>query len=216
MKPIRTKICGIRLVEDAIVAAEAGADAIGLNFYERSKRFVEVKVARKIADAVRDRVAVVGVFVNSTLEEVSDIAKQVGLSHVQFHGDELPSILSEFSTELPDTATIRAVRVSEDNFEAAQSEIEQWQEAGVDSLLLDAASVGAFGGTGKTLNWRSLEQLSITAPWLLAGGINPDNVAEAIGDCNPNGVDVASGVESDPGVKDSQLVRAFVRNGFGK
>jgi len=210
MNEIQVKICGITRVDDAIVAAEAGADAIGLNFYKRSERFVEPEIAASIADAVRDRAAIVGVFVNLATEEIFDIVKQVGLTHVQLHGDEQPAILAELKSKLPESFNIRAVRVSEDDFESAQSEIDQWQTAGVDALLLDAASIGAFGGTGKQLNWAALNQLSISVPWLLAGGLGPNNVAVAIETCKPNGVDVASGVESNARMKDADSIRQFV------
>ena len=210
MKPIRTKICGITRVTDAVGAAEAGADAIGLNFYSRSKRFVAADVDRAIADAVGEQVALVGVFVNSTIEEVCEIASRVGLTHVQFHGDEQPAIVEELNSILADAFSIRAVRIEENDFEKAQSDIDRWQDAGVDAILLDAASVGAFGGTGKQLDWGATQELSINVPWILAGGLNPDNVSEAIVACNPDGVDVASGVESEPGIKDDLLVRDFV------
>ena len=210
MKPIRTKICGITRAEDAIIAADAGADAIGLNFYAGSKRFVDPQVAQQVANAVRGRVALVGVFVNSSLEEVSDIVNQVGLSHVQFHGDEQPSIVAYMKTRLAGTFSIRAVRIREDDFESAQNEINQWQNAGVDAVLLDAAAVGAYGGTGERLNWRALSQLEFKIPWLLAGGLDPDNVASAITACEPGGVDVASGVELSPGIKSEMLICKFV------
>lgn len=210
MKPLRTKICGITRAKDAIVAADAGADAIGLNFYTKSKRFVDTHVAQQIADAVRDRVAIVGVFVNSTIEEVCDIAKRVGLSHVQFHGDEQPSVVADIKTRIAGTFSIRAVRVREDDFESAQSEINIWQNAGVDAVLLDAAAAGAYGGTGERLNWKALRQLEFKVPWLLAGGLDPDNVASAIAACGPAGVDVASGVELSPGIKNEELIFKFV------
>ena len=210
MKPIRTKICGITRAEDAIIAADAGADAIGLNFYAGSKRFVDPQVAQQVANAVRGRVALVGVFVNSSLEEVSDIVNHVGLSHVQFHGDEQPSIVADMKTRLAGTFSIRAVRIREDDFESAQNEINQWQNAGVDAVLLDAAAVGAYGGTGERLNWRALSQLEFKIPWLLAGGLDPDNVASAITACEPGGVDVASGVELSPGIKSEMLICKFV------
>lgn len=210
MKPIRTKICGITRAEDAIIAADAGADAIGLNFYAGSKRFVDPQVAQQVANAVRGRVALVGVFVNSSLEEVSDIVNHVGLSHVQFHGDEQPSIVADMKTRLAGTFSIRAVRIREDDFESAQNEINQWQNAGVDAVLLDAAAVGAYGGTGERLNWRALSQLEFKVPWLLAGGLDPDNVTSAITACEPGGVDVASGVELSPGIKSEMLICKFV------
>lgn len=210
MKPIRIKICGITRVEDANAAQAAGADAIGLNFYEKSKRYIEPSAAASIANAVKTSVSVAGVFVNSPNEEVCEIAQQVGLSHIQLHGDEQPSMIGELKAILPDTLTIRAVRIRDEGFDQAQAEIAQWQDAGVDAILLDAASVGAFGGTGKRLDWKSLNLLKIDVPWLLAGGLNPENVAEAIGACQPDGVDVASGVESSPGIKGLKMIQNFV------
>ena len=210
MKPIRIKICGITRVEDATAAQTAGADAIGLNFYEKSKRYIEPSKAVSIAGAVEEMVSVVGVFVNSPNEEVCEIAQQVGLSHIQLHGDEQPSMVGELEAILPDTLTIRAVRIRDEGFEQAQAEIAQWQDAGVDAILLDAAAAGSFGGTGKRLNWKSLNQLTFDVPWLLAGGLNPENVAEAIGVCQPDGVDVASGVESSPGIKGLKMIQDFV------
>ncbi|QEG21824.1 phosphoribosylanthranilate isomerase [Mariniblastus fucicola] len=210
MKPIRTKICGITRTEDAVSTHESGADAIGLNFYERSKRFVSPELARTIAESVSGKIAVVGVFVNSTVADICEIVALVGLSHVQFHGDEEPSIVAELKANQPETKSIRAVRIMDNDFEKAQSEIDQWQDAGVDAILLDAASAGSFGGTGNQLDWDSIERLKISVPWLLAGGLNPDNVAMAIAACEPGGVDVASGVESGPGIKNATLVRKFV------
>ena len=113
-------------------------------------------------------------------------------------------------TRLAGTFSIRAVRIREDDFESAQNEINQWQNAGVDSVLLDAAAVGAYGGTGERLNWRALSQLEFKVPWLLAGGLDPDNVASAITACEPGGVDVASGVELSPGIKSEMLICKFV------
>jgi len=219
MAIVRTKICGITRAQDAEVAVTAGADAIGLNFYAKSKRFIEADPAAQIASNMAGRVAVFGVFVNSSVKRIADIYSKVRLTHIQFHGDESPEIVAETRAALSTAKTVRAVRVSNDDFEGAQQEIDAWQTAGVDLLLLDAASLDAFGGTGKTLDWDQLNQLAFAVPWLLAGGLNPSNVAQAIELCRPDGVDTASGVESQPGIKDTDLVNGFVENsksGFAK
>lgn len=210
MNRIRTKICGITNVKDAITALEAGADAIGLNFYEKSKRYIEPETAVAVANAVNSETAIVGVFVNSSVESVCEIALKVGLTHIQLHGDEQPKFIDLLRSQLGSTNVIRAVRIMDDDVSGAQLEIDQWQAAGVDSVLLDAGSLDHFGGTGKQLDWTKLNELSFAVPWLLAGGLNPQNVSEAMQLCNPDGVDVASGVESSPGVKNASLVQEFI------
>jgi phosphoribosylanthranilate isomerase len=210
MNPIRTKICGITRIKDALTAQEAGADAIGLNFYERSKRYIDPETALSVAEAVKSKTAIVGVFVNSSTKDVCEVAVKVGLTHIQLHGDEQPEFIESLRKQLSSVKIIRAVRMTDDDISAAQVEINQWQTAGVDAVLLDAASLEHFGGTGKQLDWTKLNQLSFAVSWLLAGGLTPQNVAEAMQLCDPNGVDVASGVESSPGVKDTSLVQKFV------
>ncbi len=210
MNRIRTKICGITRVEDANAALEAGADAIGLNFYEKSKRYIDPSVALEIADAVKAKMAVVGVFVNSPMQNISEIAKRVGLSHIQLHGDEVPESIESLRRLIEGGKIIRAIRIFDTDLATAQSEIDRWESAGTDMVLLDAASLAAFGGTGKQLDWNRLNELSFKVPWLLAGGLMPENVAAAIGLCQPNGVDVASGVEISPGIKDLNQTREFV------
>ena len=115
MNCIQTKICGITRVADAVAALEAGAEAIGLNFYAKSKRFVSVADAKAIAESVQGQIAIVGVFVNASVEQICEVASAVGLSHVQLHGDEQPAILESLSGRLPDTKFIRAIRVREDD-----------------------------------------------------------------------------------------------------
>ena len=210
MAKVQTKICGITRAVDATVAYDAGADAIGLNFYSRSKRFVDRKTAGPIAKSVDGKLAVFGVFVNSSVAEIETICEAAPLTHVQFHGDETPAIVSDLRTALPNIKTVRALRIMDDDLKSAQKEIDEWQEVGVDMVLLDAASLDAFGGTGKTLNWKKLKQLSFNVPWLLAGGLGPANVAEAITLSEAVGVDVASGVEAEPGIKDPKLIQDFV------
>lgn len=212
MAAIRTKICGITRLPDAKAVCEAAADAIGLNFYAKSKRFIDVLTAAAIAENIEGRIAVFGVFVNATTSDIKAICSNVALSYVQLHGDEPVELVAEIRAEIPGVKIVRAVRVSNDDFESAQQEIDAWQAANVDMILLDAASLDAFGGTGKQLDWSRLSQFSIGVPWLLAGGLDPSNVGTAIATGWPNGVDTASGVESKPGVKDSKMVTDFVTN----
>jgi phosphoribosylanthranilate isomerase len=210
MTAIRTKICGITKILDAKVACEAGADAIGLNFYPKSKRFVDVKAAAEIANSIEGQIAVFGVFVNATIDDVEETCSQVQLSHIQFHGDEKPEIVKATTARISGKSIVRAVRVLNNGFEKAQLEINRWQDAGSDMILLDAGSLDSFGGTGKKLDWSQLDSLSFEVPWMLAGGLDPTNVAGAISIAKPAGVDVASGVEAEPGVKDAAMVHKFV------
>lgn len=212
MATIRTKICGITIVSDAKVAWEVGADAIGLNFYSKSKRFVDVETAGSIAGSIEGQVAIFGVFVNASISEITEVCSRVALSHVQLHGDESVELVARIREAIAGVKIVRAIRVADDDFERAQKEINAWQAAAIDMILLDAASIGAFGGTGKQLDWNKLNQLSIEVPWLLAGGLDPSNVGIAIANGRPDGVDVASGAESQPGVKNPKLVRDFVAN----
>ena len=131
------------------------------------------------------------------------------MTHVQLHGDEQPEILARIREALPDVKIVRAVRIMDNDIDAAQSEINRWQTAGIDLILLDAGSLEAYGGTGEQLDWAKVEKLSFDVPWLLAGGLGPENVAEAIRIAKPMGVDVASGVESAPGLKDAERVNEF-------
>lgn len=211
MTNIETKICGVTCVEDARQAIDAGADAIGLNFYSKSKRYIEVDVAGEICRQLGDKAAFVGVFVNESADQVCDVAEQVGLSHVQLHGDEATEMVAQIKRRLPEVLVIRALRTRVALLEEAQAEIDRWEAAGADWMLLDAAVDGVFGGSGETLDWDRVRELKFRVPWLLAGGLGPENVAEAVGLARPSGVDVASGVESEPGKKCAGSVVEFVR-----
>lgn len=194
------KICGITTPDDAALAASAGADAIGLNFWHGSKRVVSVAQARRIIDAVPPFVWVVGVFVNAEVAEVQAIARAVGLHGVQLHGDESPREASRIGL-----FTIKALRVKDASVEA---EVRRYGK--VDALLLDAAQ-SSYGGGGKTFDWRLARRIAKERPMLLAGGLDPTNVGRAVKEVRPLGVDVASGVERAPGIKDERKVRAFIR-----
>jgi phosphoribosylanthranilate isomerase len=200
VKRLVVKICGITTPEDAAMAAAAGADALGLNFWPGSKRVVSVAQARRIIEAVPPFVWVVGVFVNAKVAEVQAVAQAVGLHGVQLHGDESPREASQTGR-----FTIKALQVRDTSVTA---EVARYRD--VDALLLDAAQSG-YGGGGKTFDWRLARRIARERPILLAGGLDPKNVGQAVKQVRPLGVDVASGVERAPGIKDVRKVRAFIR-----
>jgi phosphoribosylanthranilate isomerase len=210
------KVCGITNPGDALFAAQEGADAIGLNFYAASPRSVTVERARVVAGALAagegPRPMVVGVFVNESAERIAEVINRVGLDAVQLHGDEPPGFLAELPRGTP---VVRAVRVGAEGLGPTAEYIAAARRSGraPDLLLIDAASGSAYGGTGCRVDLGVLARdrgLLGEVPLVLAGGLNPTNVAEAIAAAAPCGVDVASGVESSPGVKDAELVRQFL------
>jgi len=193
------KICGITQPEDAAGVAAAGADLIGINFWSGSKRFVNDDRAREIVAAIPPGVLKVGVFVNPHPLVVSETMADLKLDRVQLHGDEKVAGW----TWLRSDQIIRAIRVRD---ETALQDARDWEP---DLFLYDAYSE-RFGGSGKRAPW-DLVATGARRPFLLAGGLNPSNVAEAIRATRPDGVDVASGVESTPGIKDMRKVRAFIK-----
>ena len=196
----RVKICGITSVADGQMVAEAGADMIGLMFYERSPRNITLPAAVEISRALPPFVMRAGVFVNPEPEFVLRAIAECGLHLLQFHGDET----SEFCTQFG-LMSLKAVRVR-----AAES-IAQLADYHTDAFLLDAHSSNGLGGTGETFNWDlALEAQKFGKPIFLAGGLTPENVADAVRQVKPFGVDVSSGVESGPGKKDAPKVRAFI------
>lgn len=209
------KICGITRVCDAEAAAALGADAIGLNFARQSPRHVEPEMAIDLAKAARavrpsgsDPFEVVGVFVDEKTEHMVDVARRVGLTSLQLHGDEAPSQLATLEQMLgaaPASGRVyKAVRISEPaDVQASRKFLRQ-------RLLADAKVVGALGGTGHSFDWSLVADLNRACDLILAGGLRPDNVREAISSLRPFGVDTASGVESAPGIKDEELLRQFV------
>jgi phosphoribosylanthranilate isomerase len=213
----RIKICGITRAEDAMAAVEAGADAIGLNFYPASPRAISPAAACGIAKIVPATVQRVGVFVNASLDEIRSVLQQVPLDQVQLHGDEPPEMVQA----LAPVSCLRAFRLRGDAAQwdreigtivrfAAVCESHQHPLTGI---LLDAHAPGQFGGTGVMLDWTSLAERRAAfgpLPFVLAGGLRPENVAQAIQLVRPAAVDTASGVESMPGIKDQQRVFDFV------
>ena len=221
--PFKTKICGVTTVDDAVMVASSGAAAIGLNFFSAGKRFIKPAIAEIIVDAVGEthpEVVIVGVFVNESAEAILDIVKTVRLMTVQLHGDEEPDLVPALkklaSAEGLSFDIIRAIRTSPRSVTEAldlssvTAEAQRWVNAGVDALLIDAATPDEYGGTGKQVDWKGFSKIETSAPVLLAGGLTPDNVAEAISIARPFGVDVASGVEHAPGKKDRDKTFAFI------
>lgn len=218
----RIKICGITNSHDAVMAAEAGADAIGLNFYEKSPRYLSVDSAREIVLNLDSRMKLrVGVFVNISPSRIQEIVTKVGLTAVQLHGDESPELVAQITRtkQPPDfcraPVIIRARRIGAGGVAEIASDLKACFAAGVTpgAILLDAATPALYGGTGETLSWLDLTDHNRwlgQTPLILAGGLTPENVAEAIRIVRPRGVDVASGVESSPGKKDAVKVRDFV------
>lgn len=219
----KTKICGVTTVDDAIMVASSGADAIGLNFYSAGKRFIKPALAKIVVDAVREthpEVVIVGVFVNESAEGILDIAKTARLMTVQLHGDEEPDLVLELkklaSAEGLNFDIIRAIGTSPRSdtealdLSSVTAEAQKWVAAGVDALLIDATTPEEYGGTGKQVDWDGFSKIQIGVPVMLAGGLTPNNVAEAISVARPYGVDVASGVEQSPGRKDRDMTFAFV------
>jgi len=206
----KIKVCGITSPADALAAQAAGADAVGLNFYARSPRYVSQDSAMRVLSECGG-LATVGVFVNKPVVEILSVAAELGLSAVQLHGDESPGCIAA----LGGLRAIRARRMGEQGIAAIAEDLLACQAAGrlPDAVLIDAFQPGRYGGTGETVAWADLADHRETlggVPLILAGGLTPDNVAEAIYAARPAAVDVASGVESSPGVKDHAKVRAFV------
>ena len=233
----RIKICGITSAEDALLAAEAGADAIGLNFYAQSPRYVAADQAADIAERLREvyapeQVQVVALFVNHTVEEILWTIREADLFGpglcIQLHGDEPPELLRELQSHglgatghllqatghVPTVPVIRAFRCEGADFSAVDGYLSECERpsASPQAVLLDAFQPGIYGGSGLRADWPALQQWrpSLRVPLILAGGLTAENVANAIATVRPSAVDVASGVESVPGKKDYAKTMAFV------
>jgi len=198
----KIKICGIKTLPDALAAIEAGADYLGFNFYPKSVRFIEKNACAEIISILKKehpQIKLVGVFVNSSVEEVQDILNTCSLDLAQLHGDETVEMLNQLNGKA--FKAFRGIPESVDGFTRNDSP----------AFLVDASVKGVYGGSGVTADWNGAAELAKKYPLLLAGGLTPENVAEAIRRVKPWGVDVASGVESAPGEKDPSKMKAFVR-----
>ncbi|MFB4393107.1 MULTISPECIES: phosphoribosylanthranilate isomerase [unclassified Pseudomonas] len=201
MSNVRTKICGITRLEDALAAVEAGADAIGFVFYAKSPRAVDARQARAIIAQLPPFVTTVGLFVNVSRCELNEILEVVQLDLLQFHGDETPADCEGYHRPW-----IKALRVRPgDDLEAACQ-----QYAGAQGILLDTFVAGVPGGTGEAFDW-SLVPARLSKPIILAGGLSAANVAQAIAQVRPYAVDVSGGVEQAKGIKDAAKIEAFMQ-----
>ncbi len=199
---VRIKICGITTIEDALAVVSAGAHALGLVFYANSPRAVTIEQAREIALAVGPFVAVTGLFVNADARFVNNILTQVPLHLLQFHGDENAEYCESFQRPY-----MKAVRMRPD-VDVSQ-DIDGHPRAS--GILLDAYRPGVPGGTGETFDWKRVPR-NTRVPIVLAGGLTPTNVADAVRSTGVYGIDVSGGVESSPGKKDHNKVKAFITN----
>jgi phosphoribosylanthranilate isomerase len=200
---VKVKICGITNLKDARQAFDEGADFLGFNFYPRSPRYVTPRRARGILRRLPRKIASVGVFVNEQEDKILKIARQVGLDHLQLHGEESPATIAHLARSLP---VIKAVRVR-NSFRTA--ELARYQHAS--AFLLDGFDRRRHGGSGKTFRWNIALRAKRAGHIFLAGGLTPENVSEGIRSAKPYAVDVCSGVESKPGKKDPALVVKFMR-----
>jgi phosphoribosylanthranilate isomerase len=209
----RVKICGITNEADARAIAGAGADAVGLNFFEKSPRFLTPENAEAVAAALPEGVVKVGLFVNATTERILEKWERLGLDLIQLHGDEPP----DFLDQLGNRPVMRAFRPGDEGLAPVRKYLESCRSLGClpDLVLIDSYRKGQYGGTGATADWDTARQYPSEdwhPPLVLAGGLTVENVAEAIAAVRPSGVDTASGVESAPGKKDAEVVRQFVES----
>ncbi len=196
---VRVKICGITNLEDALFAAECGADALGFIFFQKSPRYMEPKKVGEIVAALPPFITPVGVFVNEASEEIDRTVQKAGIQAIQLHGDEPPEACE--SQRVP---VIRAIRVDE-GFDTAMM-----NQFPVDTFHLDTAIKGTYGGTGQTFDWKYAKQAKQFGRIVLSGGLNTENVFGAIREVEPYAVDCSSGVESEPGKKDHRKVAEFL------
>ena len=198
----KIKICGIKTIDDALAAMDAGADLIGFNFYPKSARFIEKNGCAVITSVLKKKypqIKLVGVFVNSPIEEMKDIMETCSLDLAQLHGDETVEMLNQL-----DGNAFKA-------FRGIPESINGFERKDAPAFLIDASVKGVYGGSGVTADWHGAAELAKKYPLLLAGGLTPENVADAVRQVRPWGVDVASGIESAPGLKEASKMNAFVQ-----
>jgi phosphoribosylanthranilate isomerase len=196
---IQVKICGITNLEDALCAAENGADAVGFIFYPPSSRYIEPQKAREIIDRLPDRLVKVGVFVNEKYAVVAKIYEDCCFDMLQLHGDESP----EYCLQFPKDRIIKALELKN------EKDIKKAASFEVAAILVDSRHAGLYGGTGKTANWELASRLS--QPLILSGGLREENILEAMRVVNPAALDINSGVESSPGQKDCVKIERLMQ-----
>jgi phosphoribosylanthranilate isomerase len=196
----QVKICGITNKEDALYAAGCGATALGFIFYPFSPRYIKLENARKIISVLPDELVKVGLFVNEKADEIIRVMEYCGLDMIQLHGDESP----EYCREFPADRIIKAVELKNDN------DLNHAYSYEVAAILVDSRHAGLYGGTGKKANWELACRIKNKKPLILSGGLNEENIAEALRIVAPAALDINSGVESEPGKKDhAKLTRIF-------
>ncbi len=200
-KQVKVKVCGMTNLKDALVAVEEGADAVGFIFYKKSPRSVTMKTVREIILELPPFVDTVGVFVDETAEQINKIADSCNLDMIQLHGDESPTFCKRIRRRV-----IKAFRVKD------MQSVKKLSSFQVSGFLLDTFSKELHGGTGKVFDWNLALPAKKFGPVIMAGGLTPNNVQQAIRQVRPYGVDVCSGVESEPGIKDHKKVKAFLKN----
>ncbi|NEU73885.1 phosphoribosylanthranilate isomerase [Hassallia byssoidea VB512170] len=205
---MRVKICGITQPEQGKAIATEGATALGFICVPSSPRYVSAAQIRAVVTQLPENIDNIGVFANSTVDEIAQTVADSGLTGVQLHGDESTDFCYQVRQSLPKVEIIKALRIrSLEDFELAAT-----YTTSVNTLLLDAYHPQQLGGTGKTLDWNMLQQFSPSCPWFLAGGLTPDNIVEALNQVQPSGIDLSSGVERAPGDKDlDKVAQLFAR-----
>jgi phosphoribosylanthranilate isomerase len=198
---VKVKICGITNYADAAVALDMGADLLGFNFYAKSPRFVPPEKARKIINMLPGFIDIAGVFVNESIEQINETKNLCQLDWIQLHGDESPEFCKQFLSI--NVKVMKAIRVKE------QSDIQQAEHYYTDAILLDAFHPEKYGGTGLSFDWNIIGHINKRI--FLAGGINPDNAADAV-ELGVYGIDICSGIEAEPGKKDHRKVKKLFEN----
>ena len=204
---IRVKMCGTTNLEDALAAVEAGVDALGFIFYKKSPRNIDPKMAKIIIEQLPPFVDTVGVFVDRDQKEVEEIIRFCGLGYVQLHGQESPKYCERLARSTAPCQVIKALRVGGD---LQENDITPYNEY-VKGFLLDTYQKGVKGGTGQRFDWSLIQGLKLQRDVILAGGLDPKNVQEALAAVRPYALDVNSGVETNPRQKDHDLIRQFIR-----
>lgn len=202
----RVKICGITRLEDALIAVHHGVDALGFIFYPKSPRYISPEQAAQIIKELPPLIDRVGVFVDAPLDEMVACAG-AGLSYLQLHGHESAAYCVELRERLPFCGIVKAFRVGEES----RAEDFSLYDGCVDAFLLDTYMKGAKGGTGKPFDWSIIETLKLQRPVFLAGGLSPENIVEAVAEVQPFAVDVNSGIESEPGIKNHILLKQIMQ-----
>ncbi len=197
---VRIKICGITNIEDAMLSVDLGANALGFVFYKESKRYIKPENAQSIISKLPPFVTTVGVFANQKLEEIKKIKEKVGFDVFQLHGDESPDFCKKVEGKI-----IKAIRVKDS---VDPKEVESYP---TQAILFDNYSTEAYGGTGETFGWEILRGFDTSKKIILSGGLTPENVARAIRIVNPYAVDVSTGVEENPGKKNPEKLKRFIK-----